>query len=758
MKRSSEVWVWSVLGILSLTLVSDAWSFGIDTHRLLNARAAAVSTVDSYLKQQLGLADGLTESVNGKRVLDWLVEGGAAEDQFLGVEPLGAAFRSRHHFHNPLQAWDNAGLAGRCLALIPLSGKASVRWAQDPDQGLAGQAAWTDARQAFRDALTLPSRAERDAAWAKTFQILGQQMHLVTDLAAPAHTRNDPHCAADGFEAWASKNSLVVQGLLGRPVVRPDPAIFSLGVPLTDPIAKAPVARLWDTDQYDKTNPVITLSPTIGLAEYSNANFFSDGTVFSTDLPFPAQTSVALGPPEPEPKTGELRRYFKKVRDGELIDHLAVPSALYDFLPEALQGQEKGLDDKVFRDYGEKLLPRAVGYSAALLDYFFRGSLAVWAHTDTGKVVLSLSNEGNEILEGIFEVYAIYDKGSAGERRIKLASLDGGAVTTLQAGSIQTFQIGVPSGQGLTHYHILVFRGRLGDEADAVVGHLFLLAPRVLFVQQDSWADAKLDGCSRAAWPDPGIPGEGDNLLAGESLSCTWTPVNRQISGRLVKNVVDPIVQRIVVRAGVDTASAASATVWERRGVEPDPAAITVTAPDSPVYGEQRDLFLDIQLANGGTISTKLATFAVGRSWQSKEIRDTYDLTRIYRIVSAKNMQLCVDRDRYRDKTISIGGYTNPANTSTEQRHLEVNADCYLDNVITSYATYQGGWIEPAKDDPRFAAALSAFNAISIEGGLPIKWEAVIERVYYWGEAEFLRVFTPDTPPQSTIHLSGPQQ
>ena len=35
------------------------------------------------------------------------------------------------------------------------------------------------------------------------------------------------------------------------------------------------------------------------------------------------------------------------------------------------------LDDKCFEDYASKLIPRAVGYSAALLDYFFRGEMQV---------------------------------------------------------------------------------------------------------------------------------------------------------------------------------------------------------------------------------------------------------------------------------------------------------------------------------------------------------------------------------------------
>ncbi|MBI2882783.1 MAG: hypothetical protein HYY11_02565 [Candidatus Methylomirabilis oxyfera] len=736
MKRCLKPFTWFGTLLITLGLPQGTLAFSINTHELLNVKAAEQSFADRYLKEQLGLPEGLKTQFDAKRASEWIKFGGTAEDKALASENLGALFRSINHFHNPLQAWDQAGLAGRCLALVPLSGEASVRWAQDPAQGLIGQAAWADARQHFRDALTLPSKAERDAAWAQTFQILGQQMHLIADLAAPAHTRNDLHCLADGFEAWASRSGKEpsFQGLLARPPIRPDPSIFSLGVPIPDSVAKVPIAQLWDTDQYVRTNPdITTLSQTIGLAEYSNANFFSDGTVFSADLPFPAATSVELGPPEPEPKTGELRRYFKKIRDGEAIDHLAVPSALYDFLPEALQNEKKGLDDKVFQDYGEKLLPRAVGYSAALFDYFFRGS--PWARADwyNGKVVLDLSNEGDEIMEGVFEVYAIYDKDSAGEHRMKLASLEGGAVTTLQAGSSQTFQIDVPSGQGLTHHYILVFRGRLGGEADAVVGHLFLLTPRVLFVQQDSLSDINLVDCSRVA----------SEWEPEERASCLWSTTNRRISGTLVKNVVDPIVKSIVVRTGFSDAGMRSATVWKRRGAEPDPVAITFTAPDSPFFSEQAALFLDIQLTDGPTISTKLATLDVGASGHTKNLYGAYDRNEV---VSWKDAYLSIGRDLGRDKTISIAGHTNPTNLLTEHGDLVVSSDAYHETALIVFEAY-----------PSYTAAKAAFDAIQLQEGLPIRWEAVVERVYYRGEAEFLRAFMPDAPPLFTIQLSGPQ-
>jgi hypothetical protein len=115
----------------------------------------------------------------------------------------------------------------------------------------------------------------------------------------------------------------------------------------------------------------------------------------------------------------------------------------------------------------------------------------------------------------------------------------------------------------------------------------------------------------------------------------------------------------------------------------------------------------------------------------------------------------------------AVSGYTNPTNTLTEkQRHgslaasegVVVNSDCYREQATTVFEIYRGGGIVPPKADPAFAAPLSAFDAIPLEGGLPIKWESVIERVYTRQETEFLRAFMPDVPPQFTIQLSGPQQ
>ena len=73
----------------------------------------------------------------------------------------------------------------------------------------------------------------------------------------------------DDFERLVDTNLQLVSGFS-----RFDWSIVQ--VPTTDSVARVPVAHIWDTNRYDGTNPPDdAASPTFGLAEISNANFFS---------------------------------------------------------------------------------------------------------------------------------------------------------------------------------------------------------------------------------------------------------------------------------------------------------------------------------------------------------------------------------------------------------------------------------------------------------------------------------------------------
>lgn len=445
-----------------------AHSFDLDAHRAMSERVVVRSSLDQYLKNHLGFPQGvaafLSDGTNSFRIEQWIPRGAEFEDS--------PVVRVRHHFHSPIRTWDQAGLR---VAGIQI-GESSVLWGQDRGQTIGGKHSWHDARAVFLGALTMEDSTEREKAYTETFLSLGQVIHLIQDSASPAHTRNDAHLCCllgvgdpDEFHQWAEVEDNRADAL-SLPSQGFDPSILTLP---PNPLAPIPIARILDTERYRQTG-VPEAGLNIGLAEYSNANFFSDDTIFS-DLPFPAASSVVLGDPETEPKTLEQRRYFRKVGDGELIDHLAVPSALYESLPEALKDRMKGLDHLVFSDYAAKLFPRAVGYAAGLVDYFFRGQLAV-------RVVpggLRVKNTSSETMapyvdsvtgQTIGSVSVLYDKsdGTQIQRTELVTHVLTAPLEPEQETEVLSFTL--PPDNSKPGQYIVVFRGKLGAEEGAVVG------------------------------------------------------------------------------------------------------------------------------------------------------------------------------------------------------------------------------------------------------------------------------------------------
>ncbi len=120
--------------------------------------------------------------------------------------------------------------------------------------------------------------------------------------------------------------------------------------------------------------------PDVGLAEFANPNYLSRDTIFK-DFALPQRAQ--LGAPFLELEDGKFRRYWPKVADGSAaveMEHFVSEGVLYASLADVTTNPPPAgwvLDSRVVEDYATDLLPRAVGYSAALLDYFFRGRLDV---------------------------------------------------------------------------------------------------------------------------------------------------------------------------------------------------------------------------------------------------------------------------------------------------------------------------------------------------------------------------------------------
>ena len=370
-RRGCLAWV----AVLSMLLISSSvHALNEPTHELVNRQAANQQNLHLYFQSQLGFLRGLAESFQGQIAIDWIGEGGINEDNDI---------RSLRHFHDPLRPWASAGLFGLF--------DSSVLWMQRQSQDWS----WPKARGYFLAALTSTDPGERQQAWADTFRALGQVMHLVTDASVPAHVRQDIHpfealcrrvelrCLGN-YEYWvsdqhtpASQEAAFQAAYLTS--LEPSPTIFRQ--PTGDTAAPVPVARLIDADVYTGTDPNVTRPPAVvGIGEFANANFFSEDTASSGDYRFPDVN--ALVPIElPAPRPPHVRAYFRKA-DGDGIP--VVPAVAECILHQVSAGEGVAepvtrlcADDNVWQATARIMLPRAVGYSRAALNYFFRGRIEI---------------------------------------------------------------------------------------------------------------------------------------------------------------------------------------------------------------------------------------------------------------------------------------------------------------------------------------------------------------------------------------------
>jgi hypothetical protein len=321
-------------------------------------------------------------------------KGAELEDKW--VSPFSMR-RSDNHFHNPLLAFASAGLSDIA------SGQSMAVWAQDgtsQDPYPEKDQSWEKVREFYFTALIADNDNEKTLILEKMFKGIGHQIHLVQDAAVPDHVRNDTHLLnGDPFgfvnkkagsfrciEGWADWNANLIYSFSDNPIF---PAIHFNHILYTTAI---PISNLIDSNYYDGTNP--TTSMTQGLAEYTNANFISEDTICTNNLspdhkhyfPFPKFSSTDLdsviaGGKAPEYITAfdnkqDYVRYIKKVQNGTIMDHFLKLGYFSTVNPLILE-RSLFIDDLCHKDYASMLVPRAVGYSAALINYFFRGEIEI---------------------------------------------------------------------------------------------------------------------------------------------------------------------------------------------------------------------------------------------------------------------------------------------------------------------------------------------------------------------------------------------
>ncbi len=369
-------------------------------HPMINEKATRSSVRLQNALVQLGLSRGMETQLGERTVLGWVRHGGTVEDI--------PDCRTRHHFHDPLRPWEEAGFRNALISwYCGGSGDSSLVWAQGGrSAGDPNYSSWDFARLRYAMALRASTEDLREEFLAEMFLYLGQLMHLVSDASVPAHVRNDSHAIPfvdkprRNYEQWTKVN----QPTLSFEPLPVDPVIFSRAV--SSGLAASPVSALWDIDRYTGSNPGETVIGPIGIAEYTNANFFSEDTVFK-GYPHPTQADTNIGmidwthPELVDAEDGKIDRriYIKRTVGNEVTRLLAVGYFFKDHT-HTQYVFNRHFDDAVFREYASKLVPRAVGYSTGLLDYFFRGVIGVFPPTGA--------------------VYAMTDDPSLGFRKVRL--------------------------------------------------------------------------------------------------------------------------------------------------------------------------------------------------------------------------------------------------------------------------------------------------------------------------------------------------
>jgi hypothetical protein len=546
------------VAIALLAFCSTAYGFEKPTHMAINVDIAARTfdefSLDSCLINQLGLSKGIEEELNGDQITEWLAGGGKTEDEpEAGWRYLSNTARNNNHFHNPLaENWPSAGLDIDVSALrflfpiffrIPypfpdhMTGQSSILWAHDKNQNLGGKWSWHDARQYFYEGLTLTDKAEREKSLARCFRALGQLMHLVQDSSVPAHVRNEFHFLPFHYEKWLDEVRQKEPGRFSAFLTRPnlfDRSILGNPLPSMPGIELTPIARLIDTDQYTGNNPDATLTNAVGIAEFTSANFFGEFIYF----PFQARVPYPdLNPPRvrekdyrftnPSDPTRELTRkyYYRTTGTDENGQEKGYRLATVGFLknyitdhfPEYLtilmSLRKPALDAGVYSDYAEQLLPKAVGYSVGLLEYFFRGKLHVDLlvpsvdeatynisdRNDTGRdidrVVFFIQNNSRlngaiePVTNGNITLTVSYKNDQTGETIFVpagTASISGIPEVGNENALIVLFTLSesIPTQIAKDITYSLAFRGQLGNENDAVIGKV-ITAPVLYSVTPD---------------------------------------------------------------------------------------------------------------------------------------------------------------------------------------------------------------------------------------------------------------------------------
>ncbi|MBF0592609.1 MAG: hypothetical protein HQL02_11035 [Nitrospirae bacterium] len=367
-------WFVAVAIMLSILLTYTRTLMAFDPHLHIKILAKSMLqnkvTLSNYITGYTGLKN-IASPVNGVPIIALVQLATYDED----VKLAFPKFYVCSHFYNPLinKSFDG----GTCDSYV-----SAYDWANDGRNDWS----WANARKYFYEGLTLIDEVQREQALTKAFTALGHVVHLVQDMAVPAHTRSDIHIIYEPFESYTKSQMKKLNYSASS-------APYNVDINITSSIQNAP-RQLWDGDSYSYN--FLPAGSNIGLSEYSAANFFSRTTVFATDKrPKVEDTNcndlVPIGSVINNKGETDQKIYISKIF-GERVDKLVAFGLLTNHVKTKMSASGYsgttcgnpnyvlslvGFDDDINQEYASKLVPLAVTYGAALMDYFFKSQIEI---------------------------------------------------------------------------------------------------------------------------------------------------------------------------------------------------------------------------------------------------------------------------------------------------------------------------------------------------------------------------------------------
>lgn len=527
MKQKQKLFLNGVLWLLSMPVMA----YEIETHEELSKIAVEASRIarDPSLLKDLGVSptQKFINSEGDELLIPELFQAGASFEDKLSPTNL----RPVNHFYNPLN--------GSGLDSGVIKGKPSPDWALEDRGEITGtlgfgeqKFSFQDGREFFYQALTgrdskgtivAPTKKKRDEYFGLTFQTLGQVIHHVQDMAQPQHVRNDAHLGLDKSETTLL--CIVSPALCAGYFAIRDPSLYESWTNRNDVRRSLPTdfsligydlnsSKFIET--FNQPRKFWASTTGEGLAQFTNANFISEGTNFNNQgmFNFPLFTPSLQNEMDIQQLCsnakpaclnsnlkGMMTFYGNWVEDRytgqKTLNPFASTRSIFDAdLNKINAKQSFTLNRFNFELTHGFVIPRAVAYSAGLINYFFRGKIDfIEDKKNPGKYVIK--NLSPEDMQGTFTLYYDAEDGNrypvAGDTSDKtwanIAIAKNSQVDNL---SFKTPTNPTPRERGK---YMLVFNGNLGAEKEVPgITRGAIAAKEVGFSEPDFYIAPSADG------------------------------------------------------------------------------------------------------------------------------------------------------------------------------------------------------------------------------------------------------------------------